>query len=330
MLAAVRTHREPRFCILFMRHCMAMNWDDLRVFLAIGHARSLTEAANELGVNQSTVSRRLAAMERALDARLIERVEGGHALTAAGTELHATASNVAEEVARIDRRVAGRNARLSGRLRVTCTDNFSNSYLAPHFARFAQLHPDIDLDLATRYQHLSLARREADVAIRTTVKPSDTLIGRRLFRFALAVYGAAELVAELGERPEPATLPWIGWDSEAYNRLMILDHFPTARIRHRADSLLDMRSLARAGLGVAVIGCFAADPDPGLRRVYPEPITDNKMDLWVLSHPDLWRAARVRAFTRFIADAFMADRDLFEGHRPWPLSAGASPREGAG
>jgi DNA-binding transcriptional LysR family regulator len=301
---------------------MAMDWDDLRLFLAIARARSLTEAAHELGVNQSTVSRRLAAMERALDARLIERVAGGHALTAAGTELHATASNVAEEVARIDRRVAGRNARLSGRLRVTCTDNFSNSYLAPHFARFAALHPDIDLDVATRYQHLSLARREADVAIRTTVKPADTLIGRRLFRFALAVYGATEVVAGLDQRPDPADLPWIGWDNEAYNRLMILNHFPTAQIRHRADSLLDMRSLARAGLGVAVIGCFAADPDPGLRRVYPEAITDNKMDLWVLSHPDLWRAARVRAFTSFIADAFLADRDLFEGRRPRLLAAG--------
>lgn len=293
-----------------------MDWDDLRLFLAIARAPSLTRAAQALGVNQSTVSRRLAAMEKQLDARLVERVAGGHALTAAGTELFATAAEVEEEIARIDRRVAGRNARLSGRLRVTCTDNFCNSYLAPHFARFAAEHPDIDLDVITRYQHLSLARREADVAIRTTVKPPETLVGRRLFRFALAAYGAADYVERAGSGVDPADLDWIGWESDSFNRFMILDHFPGAQIRHRADSLLDMRSLARAGLGVAVIGCFAADPDPGLRRVYPDPITDNKMDLWVLSHPDMWRAARVRVFTRFIADAFMADRDLFEGRRP--------------
>lgn len=293
-----------------------MNWDDLRIFLAVARAHSLTAAARQLGVNQSTVTRRLAAMERQLDARLIERGVSGHTLTAAGTELLQTAANVEDEVVRIDRCVVGRNTMLSGRLRVTCTDNFLNSYLAPHFGRFAARHPDIDLDVITRYQHLSLARREADVAIRTTVKPSDTLIGRRLFRFALGVYAATDFVDTLDGEPDPAELNWIGWESEAYNRLLIKDHFPTAQIRHRVDSLLDMRSLAREGLGVAVLGCFAADPDPRLRRVYADPITDSAMDLWILSHPDMRRAARVRAFTSFIAETFLADRDLFEGRCP--------------
>lgn len=298
-----------------------MDWDDLRVFLAVARAPSLTRAAHQLGVNQSTVSRRLAALESALGTQLVVRVPGGHALTAAGTELLVTASNVSDEIARVDQRVAGGDARVSGRLRVTCTDNFSNSYLAPHFARFAAAHPRIEIEVITRYQHLSLARHEADVAIRTTVRPPETLIGRRLFRFALAVYGAADYVAGLEEGPDPAKLSWIGWESKAYNRMMITDHFPGAQIRHRVDSLLDMRSLVRAGLGVAMIGCFAADPDPGLRRVYPDPITRNRMDLWLLWHPDVRQVARVRAFTAFITDTFMADRDLFEGRRPWPLSA---------
>ncbi len=96
---------------------------------------------------------------------------------------------------------------------------------------------------------------------------------------------------------------------------MITDHFPTANIRHRVDSQLDIATMARAGLGVAVTGCFAADPDPELVRVYPEPITDAAMDLWVLTHPDLARVARVRAFMSFIADRLTADRDLFGGQR---------------
>ena len=178
------------------------------------------------------------------------------------------------------------------------------------------MNPEIDIDLLTGYQHLSLARREADVAIRTTPKPSETLVGRRVFRFAFAVYASPEFAAALPPNPEPAELPWIGWHSEAYNRLMITDYFPTANIRHRVESHVIRNAMLREGLGVGVTGCYAGDPDPGLVRVYPEPITDAPMDHWVLTHPDLARVARVRAFMRFIIDAFLAERDLFEGRRP--------------
>jgi len=297
---------------------MAMNWDDLRFFLAIERAGSLTGAGRQLKVNQSTVSRRLAALEKHLGARLIERDTGAHGLTAAGSELLLTAKTVEEEMARLDRQVLGRDARLRGRLRITCTDNFANRYLAPHLPRFVTEHPEIDLDIITSYQHLSLARREADVAIRATANPQDTLIGRRLLKFVTAVYGAAEYVEQLDGEPDPAALNWIGWDSAAYNRIMITDHFPTANLKHRVDSLLEMGSLARAGLGVVVLGCFAGDSDPRLRRVYPRPITTNEMDLWVLTHPDMRRSARVRAFASFIADTILADRDLFEGRRAQP------------
>jgi len=292
-----------------------MNWDDLRLFLAVGRSASLSEAGRRLGLDQSTVSRRLKALEARLDTRLIDRRTEGHVLTAAGTEMMETARNVDSEIAAIDRRLAGRNSLLTGRLRVTCTDAFLNRYLAPHVAGFALAHPEIDIDVTTSYQHLSLARREADIAIRTTARPPETLIGRRLFRFALGVYGAADHVRALPDRPDPASLTWLGWDSEAYNRILIHDHFPTAVVRHRSDSNLNLLEMARAGLGVLSIGCHCCDTDPAFARVYPEPITENRMDLWVLTHPDIRRTARVRAFMAFICDAFMADRDLFEGRR---------------
>ena len=296
-----------------MQKCMAMNWDDLRIFVAVSRAGSLSAAAAELGINQSTVSRRLAAIETSLGARLFNRRAGGSFLTAAGRQVLERAETVETEIGAIERRVTGSDRRLSGRLRVTCTDNFANRYLAPHFVRFAKAHPDISLEIITRYRHASLPRREADVAIRTTLTPPETLVGRRLFRFALAVYGAPDLVETLPPRPDPATLPWIGWRDAGFNRLMLTDHFPDAAIRHRVDGLIELGTMARAGLGVAMIGCFAADPDPGLVRVYPEPVTDAAMDLWVLTHPDLARVARVREFMRFISDAMLADRDLFMG-----------------
>lgn len=293
-----------------------MNWDDLRIFDAIARGGTLTAAAERLGLNQSTVSRRLATIEATLGARLVDRRAGRTVLTTTGQDLAVRAEAVADEFAQIERQLTGRDRQLTGRLRVTCTDNFANRFLAPHFVRFAHLHPGIDLDIITRYQYVSLARREADVAIRTTIKPPETLVGRRLFRFATGVYGAQELVAELPAEPDPAALTWIGWRSEAFNRLLITGRFPEANIRHRVDSLIDMASMARAGLGVAVLGCYSADPDPALRRVYAEPFLYAPMDTWVLSHPDLLRVARVREFTRFITDAFLAARDLFEGRRP--------------
>lgn len=293
-----------------------MDWDDLRIFHSIVRAGSLTAAAHRMGVNQSTVSRRLAALEARLGARLLNRRAGGISLTAAGQELLARADSIAEEFDQIERGVAGRDTRLTGRLRVTCTDNFAYNFVILQIGRFVQMHPEIDIDLVTDYQHLSLARREADVAIRTTMKPSETLVGRRLFRPALAAYGAPSLLAGLPPDPDPASLAWIGYPSEAYNRLMITAHFPRATIRHRVESNLMRNAMARSGLGVAVTGCFAGDPDPGLVRVYPEPITDADMDLWALTHPDLARVARVRAFMSFISERFLADRDLFEGRRP--------------
>lgn len=293
-----------------------MDWDDLRIFHCVARARSLTAAAHRMGVNQSTVSRRLAALERSLGARLANRRAGGVSLTAAGEALLQRAEMVAEQFDQIEREVVGRDARLTGRLRVTCTDNFAYNFAILQIGRFLRLHPEIDVDLVSDYQLLSLARREADVAIRTMVKPPETLVGRRLFRCALAAYGSPELVAGSPPEPDPASLPWIGYPSEAYNRLMITAHFPAAAIRHRVESNLLRNAMARNGVGVAVTGCFAGDLDPGLRRVYREPIIDADMDLWVLTHPDLVRVARVRAFMGFVADAFLAERQVFEGRCP--------------
>lgn len=299
-----------------MQKCIPMDWDDLRIFLAIARAGSLTGAAQALGVNQSTVSRRLAAMEAHLRARLFDRGPGGLALTGAGSEIVATAEQVEQAFIGIDRRVAGRDEHVSGRLLVTCTPLMANQWLAPHCARFLQAHPNVDLELETSVRHANLARRAADVALRATADPPETLIGRKVLRPAFAVYAAAPLAESLRGEPAPGKMDWIGWGSDTNNRIMITPFYPDARIRHRVDDLQAMLTAARAGIGPAVLPCYAADPEPRLARVYAEPIRDTKLDWWVLWHPDVRHTAAVRAFTRYIHDAFLADRDLFRGARP--------------
>jgi DNA-binding transcriptional LysR family regulator len=295
---------------------MIMNWDDLRIFLAIARFRSLTAAGRELGVSQPTVSRRLAAMEESLGVRLFDRSKQGYELSTPGLEIFETVQHVEQELSDISRRVFGQDRRLTGSLRVTCTAVMADLYLAAHLSRFLEQHPGIDLSVICTFQHLSLSRREADVALRVTSQPPDSLVGRRLAKVALGVYAAAAKARDLSEASSRRDWDWIGWQDETYNRMMIAGSFPDARIKHRVDDLQAMRSLARHGSGVAVLPCYMGDLDAGLRRVVPTPIEEGAPELWLLCHPDVRRVARVRLFMDFIAEVIQSDRELFEGRRP--------------
>ena len=296
--------------ILIMQIRMKLNGDDIRFFLAIARARSMTAAARELGVSQPTVSRRLAAMEARLGVRLFARARGGYQPSAAGRDILETAKRIEADLSEIDRKVSGRDRRLNGRLRVTCTETLASRYLSAPIGRFLAAHPGIELTLLGTFAPLSLSRREADLAIRFTWKPPDTYLGRRLARAAFGLYGAGPSAA----RP-PAERDWIGWQDEAYNRRLITAPFPSARIKHRTDSLETMCALTRDGRGIAALPCYLADPDPTLRRVRDQVLWEESPDLWLLTHPDMRRVARVRRFGEAIAEAVVADRDLFEGHR---------------
>lgn len=290
-----------------------MNWDDLRLFLAVARAKSFSAAAKDLGVNQSTVSRRIAELERRLGTQLLLRSREGCTPTAAGIELSNIAGNLEEEFFNVETKVLGRDSSLVGQLRVTCVDIMIDRYLAPVIAGFCRKHPGIALSLRTPLQPLDLMRHEADVAVRVCEKPPDPLVGRRLCNFAIGVYAAPEFVKNLPASPDPSDLHWIGWESESYNHQMITENFPDARISHRVDSFLVARAMVREGIGVSAFPCYWADADEALSRLYEEPLVRDKLGLWILVHPDVRRLARVRAFVDFLAPELLADRARFEG-----------------
>ena len=293
-----------------------MNWDDHRYFLAIARARSLTAAGRELGVSQPTVSRRLDAMESRLKVRLFDRTIRGCELTAAGMDIFETVQGVEEDLSGIERKIFGKDLQLTGSLRVTCTETLLNGYLAPHVWQFLERHPGIEIGFICSDTHLSLSRHEADLAIRFTGRPPETLAGRRLAKAAFGVYAAHAGVGDRLDRTHLESFDWIGWHDEVHNRMLITSAFPKARIKHRVDSTATMQSMARHGLGVAVLPCYIADRDPGLRRVLPELLNATTLDLWILHHPDVRRVSRVRLFADFIANVIATDLDLFEGRRP--------------
>jgi len=290
-----------------------MPWDDLRTVLAIARAGSLSGAARTLGVNHATVFRRLGAIEERLGVKLFERHRGGYTPTVAGEEVAGAAGRVESEVAGIERRVAGRDRLPAGTLRITTTDTLLTGLLSPVLADFRGQYPDIALEIVVSNAQLNLSRRDADVAVRPTASPAENLVGRRAGTIAQAVYAPA---ARAGEEADPATAEWIGPDETLWYRHLedwMRRQGHDGRCSYRVDSLAGMHAAVRAGSGLAVLPCYLGDADPDLQRV-GEPVADLAIDLWLLTHPDLREAARVRAFTAFVGDAIRDREAELTGH----------------
>ena len=284
---------------------------DLRTLLAIAREGSLAGAARSLRVNHSTVFRRLGAIEARLGARLFERQGGSYVTTAAGEDLLRTAERVEAEVEALERRLSGQDLRLTGSLRLTAPDDLAELLVMPLLAEFATRYPEITVELVVDNRMLNLTRREADVALRPTRQPPETLAGRRVAGIASAVYGAAGAAAgkagDIGQR-------WIAWEEgggPAPVARWIAEHVDRHAIGYRSNSMLNQANAARAGLGLAVLPCFLGDGDPRLQRV-GEPLPELATELWLLTHPDLQRTARIRALLDLLYDALRSQRAAFE------------------
>lgn len=295
---------------------MQANWDDHRFFLAIARARSLTAAGKALGVSQPTVSRRLEALEAKMKVRLFDRTRHGYELTAVGMDLFETVQQVEEDLADVDRRIYGKDQDLTGGLRITCTEIFLNGYLSSFVWQFLKENPGIELSVVCTQSLLSLSRSDADLALRFTQSPPETLAGRRLTSVAYCVYAASDAAGDQFTQANQKEWDWIGLHDDMYNRMLFGTVMTEGRFKHRVDSMAAMQSMVRAGLGVTLLPCYVADRDRGLRRIEPDPLLDSRFDLWILYHPDIRRVYRVRLFVDFLSNLIRSDLDLFEGRRP--------------
>lgn len=292
----------------------AENWDDLRIFLAVARAGSLSGAARSLGVNHSTVFRRIGAFERALDVRLFDRLQGGYVLTAAGEEMRESAQRVEAEIAALGRKVVGQDLRLSGTVRFATIDMLAVWLLPRHLAAFRLAYPGIELEVSVSNAAVNLSRHEADVALRLGNQPPETLVGRRVGRLFFAVYGAGRMTDRDQDIPL-AERDWIGFDSDHQALVSRLKRFlPKVRPIFRVNSVAAAIAAAKAGIGLAPLPCGIADLEPDLVRIAPLPEAF-AIDLWLLTHEDLRRTARIRAFLDFLADALTAEATQLEGRR---------------
>ena len=287
-----------------------MQWDDARMFLAFAREGSFSAAAKRLGVQHSTVSRRVHALEKELATPLIERSASGYVLTEAGEDLRESAVRIERELLSFEAASTGLNDDPSGELRVTAIANMASTVLMPLFAEFSTAYPNIDLRVDVTNDSVRLSDRDADVALRQTNSPGETLIGTRLTTVASAVYGSADYCAALkaGRVPEK----WIGVDCCEYHRTWTKQAWPQADHSFCVDDTSLTAAALREGLGVGYLPCFMGDSDPTLVR-FREPEQQHELGLWFLYHRDLRNTKRVTLFRQFMLSEIGKISALFEG-----------------
>lgn len=285
------------------------DWDDIRYFLAVARTGSTTAAARKLVVNHSTVSRRIAQLEERVGARLFDRVATGLVPTATGSELVEIAEQVERHASQFSLGANAGDARLGGRLAVSAPSLLAHHLLMPMIASFAARHPQIEIELSADDDVASLTKREADIAIRATAAPRDTLMGHRLVvnengLFCTRAYLETRQ-ATIEEAPPRRDLDWIWVDTGRGPPSWASVCFPAGRAALKADSKSTALAAALENLGVVELPVIVAAGYPALLRLAGLEVKSER-DVWILYHRALRHTARVRAFVDDIRRQFAA------------------------
>lgn len=282
-----------------------LDWNDLRTVLAVARAGSLAGAARALDLRHSTVFRRIEQAERRLGSRLFERSRSGWSPNPQGEAVARAAADMESAALGAERAISGADARLEGTIRIATSELLAGHLLLPLLRPFLAEHPGIEIECDVSNRNVDLTRREADLALRATPQPPDTLVGRRIGSMRYAVYASKALIGKRSGAPVLGELPWVGFD-ERIAHFQIAQWFrqalPNVRPRLRLDSMSALMKAAAAGIGAVLLPTFAAAQEPALVRVTEE-IDGPEMGLWLLSHPDVRGNARVRALATHLAQA---------------------------
>lgn len=285
-----------------------LDWDDLRYFLAISRHGTLARAGSDLGINATTVGRRLAALEERVQARLFDRTPDGYVLTAAGRELLPRAEHIEEETLAIERDVMGSDIRLAGTVRVTATEMLATRFIMPHLPAFHDRCPDITLSIECTARTVNLARREADIALRLARPREENVVTRPLSNIPLALYASLGYVGHRGMPKDPDqniaghdALLFADSRAFSFENDWFMPRLDGARIALRSDSVSSIYSATIAGVGIALLPVAVADRDPVLRRI-PTATSPEPRVIWQAVYADVHKSARVRAVLDFLGD----------------------------
>lgn len=308
------------------------DWNDLRAFLAVARGGSTLAASRTLGVNQTTVARRIEALEQALGLKLFERGQTGSRLTEAGRDLLGEAEKVEAASQGFASRAAAHARGMAGTIRVTANELIAQILLTPGLAEFRRLYPDVQLELVVSDRMLDLEGGEADVAIRGGLNlTGSTLIARKVLDFHFALYCSRGYAAHRGA-PTPQTLAshdLVGGADEIASlpgMQWMFDQAQGAKPAALSNTLSNLVESVRAGLGVGPIACLVGDADPDLMRCSP-PIPGALGAAWIVTRRELKDTPRVRAFIDFMAPHISATVRGLEA-KAEALRAAAAPEAG--
>lgn len=280
----------------------AWNWDDLRLFLAVLRRGSLSAAGRELGIDQSTASRRLTALEATLGVRLFDRVAGGLIATPVARDAVPAAERAEHALAEFTLGLAGADIGLTGTVRVALPDGIDSLLIAPRLTSFTQEYPDLAIELIASASLANLAKREADLALRFIRPTVGDLVYRRVGLLERGVWGVPALAKQGFARA-----PWIGWDEGPPDQAeWMRRHVPADRVKVRINRIDAQLAAVRSGVGLAVLHDVLAGLEPTLVRLRAEPI--GPQELWLVGHRGLTDTPRVRAVWRFLEG--LAKREL--------------------
>lgn len=283
-----------------------LNWDDLKHFLEVARSRKATVAAARLGVDYTTVSRRIRALEQALGALLFEKSRGtGFVLTAEGQRLLGFAETFESTLQAACEQVSGAGLSLSGNVRIGSTEGFGSFFVTPQISRFQQRYPDISVDVVAVPHFLSLSKREADIAISLERPTSGPYICSRLCDYRLRLYATPAYLAAhrpIGALGDLEGHPFCGYvDDLAFSpQLLYLDRVvPRAASRLRSTSVIAQYQAVLQGDTLGILPCFLAGPDERLVEVLPEQV-EVLRQFWMYYREDLAKLRRITLVAEYL------------------------------
>ena len=291
-----------------------LNSDELRLFLAVLREGNMLAAARRVGVDHSTVARRITSLESALAARLFDRSPRGVTPTPAAFALVAHAERIESELLAAAASVAGRDREVEGTVRLATPEAFASHMVAPHAAALRTRHPRLMLELASESRAASLSKREADIAVMLKPPPKGRLVTRKLADYRLGLYGAKDYLEREGVPMSRADLNrhiFVSYIEElaGFPEMIALDQMlPAAAIAFRASSSAAQHAAVASGMGLGVLHVFAAAQGDRLVQLMPGQM-EVWRSYWLVMHADLQRLPRVRATVDFLDEVMRTMRD---------------------
>ena len=295
------------------------DWNDLQSFLAMARAGRLTAAARRMGVDHSTLSRRISALEDAMQVKLFERRPAGFVLTPEGEALLADAEEIETLTVRMGARLRAEAAPLTGNVRIGTPEGFGTYFLAPKLVHLSSKHPDLSIELVANARSFSMSKREADIAVSMTSPAQGRVYARKLVDYGLGIYASAGYLAlhpHIANRQQLSAHRWIGyvddliWTDE-------LDYLPMVdrniQPRLHISNVISQLAAVAGGAGLGVLPHFMARDYPRLVQVLPTEVHLTR-SYWLITHPDTHDLARIRTCTEFLAEqALMLGQEFWRG-----------------